>query len=179
MPTANPAFVFYCVIPAEAGNQANLFVLILCYILFMKKEFSENEIPEIASEILRSLEANHYKLQACVLALSGDLGAGKTTLTKEIAKQLGILETVISPTYVIMKSYPLEANNYKLLIHIDAYRLESDDELARLGWSDLIADPKNLIIIEWPEKVKNLIPNGAITIELSHNNGDTRTVSTQ
>ena len=142
----------------------------------MKKEFSEQDIPEIAVEILSQLKPTD---KAVILALSGELGAGKTTLTKEIAKQLGITETVISPTYVIMKSYPISYKNFGTLVHIDAYRLESEDELVRLGWTELITNQKNIIIIEWPEKVKNLIPNSAITIELSHNNGDTRTVSIQ
>ncbi len=150
----------------------------------MKREFSEKEIPMIAQEILRSLETSAHTLEparARILALAGDLGAGKTTLTKEIAKQLGITETVISPTYVIMKSYPITIPKpYTLdattLVHIDAYRLESDDELARLGWSELISDPKNLIIIEWPEKVKNLIPENSIWIRLAHTEDSKRVI---
>ncbi len=142
----------------------------------MKKTFNKNEIVEIAKEILHSLVANSSKLTASVLALSGDLGAGKTTLTQTIARELGIIENVISPTFVIMKRYKLKAKSYKLLIHIDAYRLNSHIELEKLGWAELIADPENLILIEWPERVPELIPEHAHRVNLSHKDDDTREI---
>lgn len=140
----------------------------------MKKTFSKNEIPEIAKEILDSLT---QKENATVVALTGDLGAGKTTLTQAIARELGVEENVISPTFVIMKSYKLKDTDYKLFIHIDAYRLNSSAELERLGWAELIADPGNLILIEWPERVKEVVPDSAIQIFLKHQSDDMRSIS--
>jgi tRNA threonylcarbamoyladenosine biosynthesis protein TsaE len=138
----------------------------------MKRIFTEKELPGIAKEILKQLLtlrlSTHRKAQ--IIALSGELGAGKTTLTQQIARQLGIKENVNSPTYVIMKNYkmPLSTSGFRFLVHIDAYRLESEMELEKLGWQEIIADPENLILIEWPERVKKLIPKNAIEILLEH-----------
>ena len=96
--------------------------------------------------------------RATVVGLYGDLGAGKTTFTQAVAKALGISETVNSPTFLIMKSYPLPSTLYRLLIHIDAYRLKSSDELRKLRFDELLADPQNLILIEWADKVADLLP---------------------
>ncbi len=144
----------------------------------MKKQFSKNEIPQIAKEILCSLTPNtkNQTPGATIVALSGDLGAGKTTLMQSIARELGVEENVISPTFVIMKSYRLKAKDYRLLIHIDAYRLNSHSELERLGWNDLISNPDNLIFIEWPERVPESIPSHAKRISLSHKDDETREI---
>jgi len=131
----------------------------------MKKTFSENEIGKVAEEILASLGKEE---RATIVALAGDLGAGKTTLSRAIAQKLGVTENVISPTFVIMKSYPIRKGAHKNLVHIDAYRLDSHHELEKLGWGELAADPENLILIEWPEKVAELIPTHAHRILLEH-----------
>ncbi len=135
----------------------------------MKKIFSEKEIKEIAEVVLSCAQKSKSK-KAVVVALQGDLGAGKTTLSQAIAKKLGIKEKVISPTFVIMKNYELRVTNYefKKLIHIDAYRLEKDKELLNLGWKEMISNPENLILIEWPERVAKIIPKDSIRIKLSH-----------
>ncbi len=146
----------------------------------MKKTFSKEEIPKISKEILKSLIFNLKSDKALVVALSGELGAGKTTLTQEIAKQLGIKENIISPTFVLIKSYGFSNKLIKLkvnkLVHIDAYRFDSSDELLKLGWNELISDPKNLIIIEWPERVEEIIPKDAIRIKLTHVDEERRNI---
>lgn len=105
---------------------------------------------------------------ATVVALSGDLGAGKTTLTQFVAKHFGVDEVVQSPTFVIMKLYPVEHERYERLIHIDAYRIEKEEEMQTLGLHRLVADPKNLILIEWPEKIAGLLPENKITVSIEH-----------
>ena len=147
----------------------------------MKKTFSKKEIPRIATEIIDSLKNGGG---ATIVALSGDLGAGKTTLTQAIACELGVKENVISPTFIIMKSYDLPpaqksligARAHSRLIHIDAYRLESHTELEKLGWDELIVDPKNLIFVEWPERVAEIIPATAHKISLAHKNDEEREI---
>ncbi len=101
-----------------------------------------------------------------VVALSGDLGAGKTTFVQHIAKALGVEETVASPTFVIEKIYALAGQTFDRLVHIDAYRLDGAHELEKLGWQELLADPGNLILIEWPERVEAIIPADAIRLVL-------------
>ncbi len=113
---------------------------------------------------------------ATIITLHGDLGAGKTTLVQEIAKQLGIKENIVSPTFVIMKKYECVDGKFKYLIHIDAYRLEKSEELLKLGWQELIEDRNNLIILEWPENVVDCIPKDVLKVEISHIDENTRTI---
>ncbi len=140
----------------------------------MKKTFTKNQIQSIAQEIIKLLTTDYGLQTARVVALSGDLGAGKTTLTQSIARELDIRENVISPTFVLIKNYKLRIKNYEKLVHIDAYRFDSEEELLKLGWKELISDPKNLILIEWPERVAGIIPKDAIRISLSHKDEETR-----
>ncbi len=107
---------------------------------------------------------------AMVITLSGDLGAGKTTFAQGIARTLGVVETVSSPTFVIEKVYALSAQRWDRIIHIDTYRLNSSHELLILGWNELIADPKNIIVLEWPERVSDLIPKHAVQIRFDIKN---------
>ncbi len=118
---------------------------------------------EKAGNDLAAAEASEMT-EATVVGLSGHLGAGKTAFVKAIAKILGVVETVTSPTFVIMKAYSREVKPnedepffagtpWARLIHIDAYRLERPQELEVLDFERLVADPRNLIMIEWPENV--------------------------
>ena len=112
---------------------------------------------------------------ATVVTLSGDLGAGKTTFVQGVAKALGVEETVTSPTFVLEKIYELRERSYKRLIHIDACRLENAHELQALGWREILSDPSNLILLEWPERVADIIPDSAIRI-IVEGSGDSRTL---
>jgi len=105
---------------------------------------------------------------ATLVALSGELGAGKTAFTKAVAKALGVEEVVTSPTFVLEKIYALpEGSAFKRLIHIDAYRLDSGAELAPLGFDELMTDPGNLVFLEWPEKVADALPAPAARVSLA------------
>ena len=137
----------------------------------MKKTFNKKEIDAIAGELLAGLKKGDT---ATVVALSGDLGAGKTTLAQAVARALGVRESVISPTFVIMKLYETKDAAYRQLVHIDAYRLNSGAELERLGWKELLSDPENLILLEWPERVPEALPKNAHRVSLSHVNEDER-----
>ena len=97
-----------------------------------------------------------------VLALRGGLGAGKTLLTKGIAKGLGIEEEVTSPTYTIISEYEGRLR----LHHVDAWRLSDADEFEAVGASDILSDLGGLTVIEWSEKVEELLPPERVAIEL-------------
>ena len=116
---------------------------------------------------------------ACILALQGDLGSGKTAFTKGIAKAFGVTEEVTSPTFVIEKVYQLTDQKFEHLIHIDAYRLESVDELRSLGWDEIASDPQNCIVLEWPEKVESIIPDTAHTLTFTFVDEDTRKITSE
>ena len=125
------------------------------------KASSVEDVKKISGNFVSGLRSD---TSATIVTLSGELGAGKTTFTQEIARQLGVTEAVTSPTFVIEKVYELENQKWRRLIHIDAYRLKSAHELETLGWRELIADLGNLILLEWPERVEDLIPENAIRI---------------
>lgn len=105
---------------------------------------------------------------ATVVALSGDLGAGKTTFAQALSRVFGVTGEVSSPTFVIEKIYAAERGPFDRLIHIDAYRLNDPHELEVLGWRDIVADPTNLILIEWSERVEVLVPKEAIRVTLTY-----------
>jgi tRNA threonylcarbamoyladenosine biosynthesis protein TsaE len=117
---------------------------------------SLDETQKVVEEFIISLSPKSDK--AFVVGLYGNLGAGKTAFTKCAAKSLGINENIASPTFVIEKIYELTNQKFTHLIHIDAYRLEKSSELIHLGWNEIIADKNNLIFIEWPENVLDIMP---------------------
>lgn len=86
------------------------------------------------------------------ISLVGELGTGKTTFTQGVARGLGITARIISPTFVVMRSYPVP-NSDLMLHHLDLYRMESAADIKALDLSELLSDPKAIILIEWPEKV--------------------------
>jgi tRNA threonylcarbamoyladenosine biosynthesis protein TsaE len=129
---------------------------------FMCTNVKETEaLASKLHDVIMSRVSENKNNKAVVVALSGDLGSGKTTLTQYLLKNFGVTEQVTSPTFVIQKIYRTEKYN---LVHIDAYRLESARELSQLNWQELIQDSKNIIVIEWPEKVIELIPEDAIKV---------------
>ncbi len=137
------------------------------------KKIEIKDLEKIAKNLIKKISDKKTK-NATVLAMYGDLGSGKTTLTQNICKNLGIKNKIISPTFVIMKKYLIENKKFKRLIHIDAYRLNKKEEMIHLGWNEIISDNENIIIIEWPEKIEGLIPKDSIVVKLTHIDNDTR-----
>jgi tRNA threonylcarbamoyladenosine biosynthesis protein TsaE len=107
-----------------------------------------------------------------VVTLSGSLGSGKTTLVQALGKYLGVPSRIISPTFTLMKIYPLP---YGRLLHVDAYRLDS---LNGLGLEDETGED-TLTMIEWPEKIKTLPQGIQLTITITIQEDQTRLVSVQ
>lgn len=126
---------------------------------------SLKETEKIAHDFVNKLQNSGPQNNATVVGLMGDLGSGKTTFTKAVASSLGIKNSITSPTFVIEKIYKIEIGKFKKLIHIDVYRLESSKELSVLNWNEIVNNPENLILIEWAEKVQDLLPKDSIKIE--------------
>jgi tRNA threonylcarbamoyladenosine biosynthesis protein TsaE len=97
-----------------------------------------------------------------VIALHAPLGAGKTVLAKGIAQGLGITDVVTSPTYTIISEYPAPVG----LVHVDLYRIESEEEYDQLAVNELV-NYDTVIVIEWPERAGSYLPNEALSIEIS------------
>lgn len=121
----------------------------------MKIIATENELEKVSS-ILVDL-ATEYP----VVAFRGDLGAGKTTLIKNMCNLLGLKEAVNSPTFSIVNEYKLVEN--KSVFHFDFYRLESEDEAYDIGVEDYFYEG-NLCLIEWPSKIESLLPEKRIEV---------------
>ena len=135
-------------------------------ILKSKSAFQTKKFASfLAKEIVKS--PAHKTL---VLALEGNLGSGKTTFTQGFAPSLGVKENVLSPTFVLMKIYEIKRKSYKHLIHIDCYRVESPRELSHLGFKKILKDKDAIILIEWADRIKKLIPRDAVRIKFKHGN---------
>jgi tRNA threonylcarbamoyladenosine biosynthesis protein TsaE len=99
-----------------------------------------------------------------VIAISGELGSGKTTLTRAICRGYGVTDEVTSPTFTLVHAY---GGPRSRVYHLDLYRLRSSRELEALGWDDLLQELA-LIVVEWPERASDLMPAGHVPISLSH-----------
>lgn len=120
-----------------------------------KTTTSEQETQQFGTELAQKLQGGD------ILCLYGELGAGKTALTKGIAEGFGIQENITSPTFTLMNIYPIK--NYKLkiknLVHIDTYRLKNEEDLVEIGAEDYLGAPDTICVIEWPEKIEGLLQN--------------------
>ncbi|MDQ6768407.1 MAG: tRNA (adenosine(37)-N6)-threonylcarbamoyltransferase complex ATPase subunit type 1 TsaE [Gemmatimonadota bacterium] len=99
-----------------------------------------------------------------VLTLTGELGAGKTTLAQAICLGYGVREEITSPTYSLVQEYSAPRS---AVFHIDLYRVESPDQLTNLGWDDIIGS-RSLIIVEWPERAGTRLPEDHLPIDLDY-----------
>jgi tRNA threonylcarbamoyladenosine biosynthesis protein TsaE len=102
------------------------------------------------------------------IAISGELGAGKTTLAQAICRGAGVRELVTSPTFALVQRY--EGARFPVY-HIDLYRLESSRDLVNLGWDDVLRD-EALVIIEWPERAEGQLPDTSLQLEIEHHPTD-------
>ena len=129
---------------------------------------SAEETQTIAKEFAREVLQQKPTDKAVVLALSGDLGAGKTTFLQGFAEGLGVTDKILSPTFVVMKRFTIQDSGFKNFYHFDLYRLESKQEVLDLGFEEIVSDPKNIIAIEWPEKISSLLPITAVRLQFQH-----------
>lgn len=135
----------------------------------MKKSIHSDSLKitqGIAKELAKTILTAPKKKGAFVLALKGELGAGKTSFVQGLAKGLGVKKNVLSPTFLIVKSYNL--NKGKTFYHIDCYRLKNAKELLELEWKEITGNPKNIVAIEWADHVRRIIPKDALWISFAH-----------
>jgi tRNA threonylcarbamoyladenosine biosynthesis protein TsaE len=135
---------------------------------------SLEETFSVAGDVLHDLGIGE---QSTVLALYGDLGAGKTSLVQGVANTLGIVETVNSPTFVIMKEYVIPEGVWKRLVHVDAYRMNIPRDLELFEWNEIVADPYTLVCIEWPELFVEFLPEQVKKINFKFINEKIREIS--
>ncbi|MFW5853529.1 MAG: tRNA (adenosine(37)-N6)-threonylcarbamoyltransferase complex ATPase subunit type 1 TsaE [Patescibacteria group bacterium] len=117
--------------------------------MFEDRKYDLEELPDVASCLLAEIKKNNWS----VVGLSGQLGVGKTTLVQEVAKQFGILEKVTSPSFVVGQFYNLPTGDWQRLAHFDFYRLNSQADVAFIGWPEVVNDKNILSLVEWPENI--------------------------
>jgi tRNA threonylcarbamoyladenosine biosynthesis protein TsaE len=121
------------------------------------------DLPDVAAtEALGHALAASLPLQA-VVYLEGDLGAGKTTLSRALLRALGVHGAVRSPTYTLIERYPVAAGE---VVHLDLYRIADPEELQFLGLDDLHASAR-LWLVEWPERGRGALPRADLVIRLA------------
>ncbi|MEK7463726.1 MAG: tRNA (adenosine(37)-N6)-threonylcarbamoyltransferase complex ATPase subunit type 1 TsaE [Patescibacteria group bacterium] len=140
---------------------------------------SLKETQKLAHDWLASLSQPTAEDGATIVGLYGNLGAGKTAFTQAVARELGIMEPTTSPTFVIEKFYETKHPFFKRLIHIDAYRLDAGRELQALDFEKLVENHNNLILIEWPENVKEILPENHLKIHCEFVDETTRKFEVQ
>lgn len=132
------------------------------------KTESSAQTQRLAQILAREIKSWSGK-KPLVLALEGELGSGKTTFAQGLVGALGIREKVLSPTFILLKIYRLPARvNFKHLIHIDCYRLDSPKDLLRLGFKNLLKDKDAILVIEWADRIKKLLPKNTLRVLFKH-----------
>ncbi len=147
------------------------------------KSVSEQETKEAAKAIIQKiLEAK--KTGPIFVGLIGDLGAGKTTFMKGVAEFFSVTEAIQSPTFVIQKIYPISEENrhekhhtFTQLIHMDMYRLESEDALRALAWEDYKNNKEHILCVEWPNQLWETNPEEMIPVTIEHDDHETRIIT--
>jgi tRNA threonylcarbamoyladenosine biosynthesis protein TsaE len=160
----------------------------------------EAETEKVAQKIAKSLKPGN------VLALSGDLGSGKTVFVKGLAKGLGIKSIITSPTFVFIKEYSIrKIQNHRLpkpgtggqakfkisnlgsglgrdgqiskLVHVDCYRVKNEKDAEAIGLIEYLNQKNNIIAIEWPDKIKSILPKNIVKVNFESLGGNVRKIT--
>lgn len=127
---------------------------------------SQDDLPEVAEAVIGALN------RRTVVALRGEMGAGKTTLIREIAAQLGATDTVTSPTFAIVNQY--SGANGRRIFHFDFYRINDIREAYDFGYEEYFYSG-DLCLVEWPEKIEALMPDNVMTVRITPDDETGRT----
>jgi tRNA threonylcarbamoyladenosine biosynthesis protein TsaE len=125
-------------------------------------KLTENELKKWGEELGRGASP------PLLITLTGELGVGKTTLAQSICSGYGVVDEVTSPTYALVHQYSAPRS---AVFHIDLYRIESADQLTNIGWDEIVS-ARALIIVEWPERAGNRLPEDHLPIDLDYVQGD-------
>ena len=155
----------------------------------MKKFISNNPeesrklAQDFTKEILTApMSRRDLDIGAVVLALTGDLGSGKTTFAQAFAEALDVKEKIKSPTFIIFRKHEIpassagERNQFKFFYHFDVYRIHNEKEILNLGWEEIISNPQNIVLVEWADKIEKILPKNSVKIMFKHLKGDKREI---
>ncbi len=129
---------------------------------------SAAETKKIAKLFARELVETKTGKRAFVIIFKGDLGAGKTTFIQGLMRELGVRRKIMSPTFTLLRSYKIKADNFSTVHHFDCYRMGGEQEMKDLGFKEMLNDPRNIILIEWPERVPKILPKEKVMVKLEY-----------
>ena len=129
---------------------------------------SEQQTEELAAKFATTLH------RGSVIALHGDLGAGKTVFSRGFARGLGVLEPVSSPTYTIIQEYQLDSGWF---FHLDLYRINDENAALAFGVDECLQESSGWVVIEWPERITGILPDDTIHLQIKHLNAGHREIS--
>lgn len=134
---------------------------------------------EVASDLAKKI-INLRLNSALVVALEGELGAGKTVFVKALAKALGVKDKIKSPTFVLMRKYKLipslKFRYLRYLYHLDCYRLRDEKDISALGIHEIFKESHNIVAIEWSDRVSKILPDNHIKVHIDHIAAKTRKI---
>lgn len=146
----------------------------------MLERFNIKNLSEL-QDFAQKLVETHFnaKTGGVILALSGELGAGKTAFVQQLGYVLGVQEQITSPTFTIMRQYDIDAVGFTNLVHIDAYRIQDKSELGPLRFEELFTETNAIVCIEWPSQLGIELPNKTIRLQFEINPDESRTVQVE
>lgn len=141
-------------------------------------EDSKKIAQDFAEKILAEKRAENGAL---VLALTGDLGSGKTTFIQVFAEALGVREKIKSPTFIIFRKSKVSdkkwrKNGFENFYHFDVYRIHNEKEILNLGWEEIIKNKANVVLVEWADKIEKILPKNCVKIMFKHLKGNKREI---
>ncbi len=129
---------------------------------------SLEETQNVAFDFAKTIKAGD------ILCFYGELGSGKTSFIQGLAKGLGIKRRIISPTFIIARNYDFNDLNF---YHIDLYRTKTKEDLLGIGIDEILSDDKNIVAIEWAEKLLDLLPLKRIDLRFEYIDDNTRKIT--
>ena len=156
----------------------------------MKKQYlttGPTQTKKLGEKLAKETLKRPLKKQAFILGLEGDLGGGKTTFLQGFAKGLGIKEKILSPTFILMRKFQIPStqsqtnskfkiSKFQTFYHIDCYRILKPKEILDLGFKEIIQNPKNIVAIEWADRVRQILPRDTIVLKFHFANKNKRKI---
>jgi len=142
------------------------------------KDFETNkpkDTGKIAISLAKDLVGRAPGNGALVVGLTGELGTGKTTFIKSFIRALGVKKKITSPTFLISRRFGLpRRNTYENVYHIDAYRISNNKELSGIGMENIIKNPDNMVLVEWADRIRHVLPKDTIWVKFRHGKGESQ-----
>lgn len=127
------------------------------------------ETEKVGKELVRKYGPNR------IFCLFGPLAAGKTTLVKGLAEELGVKKTIVSPSYVLLREYEGETH----LFHLDLFRIESGEEFVEAGLDEYLLEPEGIVAIEWADRIEDILPDNRVDVNLELAGKEERVIRTR